>query len=298
MAAPRPAGRLFVATFSLYRRYPLLFLVLAACVIVPYELIALAATGAGALSQGEASFPGELALTIALWAFVTPLVSSLHVHAVTDVRCGREPHIQAVAIRGLKVLPTVAAAAIVSGLGIALGYIALIVPGIILSLRWAVVAQSAAIEHEGWLPALRRSADLSDGHYMHIFIFIFLVGLIATAPLLIGEIALEGESAGAGVFTVGVVLNVITTSFAALASALLYYDLLTRWEAPYATAAGEIPKTSWDPRGYADQDRPKGWYVDPNRPSRMNYWHGPDRPEWHGTTRTPRKIKRAWEAEG
>jgi hypothetical protein len=55
MSVPRSAPRLLVRTFELYRRYPLLFLVLAARVIVPYELIALAATGTGSFSRADAN---------------------------------------------------------------------------------------------------------------------------------------------------------------------------------------------------------------------------------------------------
>jgi hypothetical protein len=30
----------------------------------------------------------------------------------------------------------------------------------------------------------------------------------------------------------------------------------------------------------------------------MSHWGGPELPEWNGIARTPRKIKRAWQAEG
>jgi hypothetical protein len=65
MSAPRSAPRLLVGTFELYRRYPLLFLVLAAGVIVPYELIALAATGTGSFSRANASVGVQLFLSLA-----------------------------------------------------------------------------------------------------------------------------------------------------------------------------------------------------------------------------------------
>jgi hypothetical protein len=60
------------------------------------------------------------------------------------------------------VLPVVAAAEIVANVGIVAGTYALAIPGIILSVRWSVVAQTAAVEHEGWLPALRRSWRLTS----------------------------------------------------------------------------------------------------------------------------------------
>jgi len=153
MSAPRLAPRLLVGTFELYRRYPWLFLVLAAAVIVPYELIALAASGTGAFSRANTSVGTQLFLTLADWALVTPL----HVHAVSKVRHDREPQIRPVALQGLRALPVVSAATIVSWLGILAGIFLLIVPGVILWLRWAMVAQTAAaIEIRG----ARRSAPL------------------------------------------------------------------------------------------------------------------------------------------
>lgn len=307
MSAPRSAPRLLAGTFELYRRYPLLFLVLAASVIVPYELIVLAATGTGAFSRANASFGTQLLLELADLALVGPLVSALHVHAVAEVRRDREPQIGFVALQGLKVLPVVAAATIISWLGMMLGFVLLIVPGIVLMLRWAVVAQAAAIEHEGRLPALRRSRRLTEGNYRHVAAFIVLVAVITIVPSIAGGIVFGHHDTSTAPFLTDLAVRVITASFAALATALLYYDLLVRWEtataaassstATRAAAATGTPRTSFDPRAYSDFDRPKGWYVDPASPDRMRYWGGSAQPGWSGSTRTPRRIRRSWRTE-
>ena len=49
----RSVGGILLATLRLYRRYPLLFAVLALGVIAPYRLAVLAITGYGPLSQGS-----------------------------------------------------------------------------------------------------------------------------------------------------------------------------------------------------------------------------------------------------
>lgn len=293
---PRSAHQLVAGALGVYRRYPLLFLVLAAGVIVPYEVIVLAATGSGSFSQST----GLLLLLIELF-LISPLVSAMHVHAVADLREGRDPRLVPVARRGLGVLPVVAAVSIISWLGIGLGLLLLIIPGIILMLRWFVVAQTAAIEHEGWLPALRRGAELTDGHYGHVFVFSIYVGLIAFVPMLLVEAGF-GDSKTAASFLVGTIVQIVAISFTALATALLFYDLRTRRE---ASAAPELPvgpmpdedRPSIDPRRYSDEDRPKGWYVDPSSPDRMRYWGAADPPDWSGDTRTPRKVRRAWAEE-
>jgi hypothetical protein len=295
---PQSAHQLVIGTFRLYRRYPLLFLVLAAGVIVPYELIVLAVTGSGPLGQGSLSPGADALVTLADWTLVTPLISALHVHAVGEAREGGTPRLAPIARQGLKVLPVVAAASVVSSLGITVGFVALIVPGIFLLLRWFVVAQAAAIEHEGWLPALRRSGELTDDRYGHIFVFAVYLGLIVSLPVFLIGLGLGDDSSGAALVA-RLLVQVVAWSFGALATALLYYDLRVRRE--YALASG-LPGTgppptshSWDPRNYSSQDRPKGWYVDPRSPNRMRYWDAADPPDWSiATARTPRKIRRAW----
>jgi hypothetical protein len=293
---------LLIDAFKLYRRYPLLFFVLAAAVIVPYELIVLLATGAGPFEQGSLDFTVGLWLALADLALVGPLVSALHIHAVREVREGGDPRLLSIARQGLKVLPVVAAVSIVSWLGITLGFMALIAPGVYLMLRWFVVAQTAAVENEGWLPALRRGADLTAGHYGHVFVFLLFIAVVVTAPALLVGLPF-GESTDVASFAVGVLVQVVGYSFAALATALLYFDLRTRLEAAPAPAGhesappGPPDPQSQDPRDYPEENRPKGWYVDPGNPARMRYWEAGDPPRWStATTRTPRKTREAWEA--
>lgn len=256
---PRTASRLITAAFGLYRRFPLLFFLLAAGVIVPYQLIVLAATGAGPLAQAYLSFGVSSLLMLIEWVLIGPLVSALHVHAVGEVREGRNPRIVPVAERGLRVLPVVAAASVISGLGIALGLVALIVPGIILMFRWVVVAQAAAIEPEGWLPALRRSRQLTAGHYGHILVFIIYVGLIVTVPTLLIGLGFGHHSTTAASFMVGLIVRIFTNSFGALTSALLYYDLRVRWEGSTEEEASGDLCSRPDPQQGANQ------HLDPRK---------------------------------
>jgi len=306
-STPRSVRQLVVGAFELYRRYPLLFVVLAAGVIVPYEVIVLLATGVGAFGQSTLSLEVALLLFLIEWVLISPLVSALHVHAVAEAREGRDPRLAPIARRGLRVLPVVVAASIISGLGIGLGLLALVIPGVLLMLRWYVVAQAAAIENEGWLPALRRSGQLTAGHYGHVFVFAIYVGLIVSVPSLLVGAGFDPHTTTVASFLVGLIVQVFALSFAALASAVLYYDLRTRRESALARgltgvsgAHGEGPPASnhsLDPRKYSDDDRPKGWYVDPGSPSQMRYWGVGDPPGWGGTTRTPRKTRRVWQAE-
>lgn len=299
-SSPRPAHQLVADTVGLYRRYPLIFPVLAAAVIVPYDAIVLVATGCGVLTRSSLSFGVESLLTLIEWCLIGPLISALHVHAVREAREGRRPRLVAVARQGFRVLPVVVAASIISGLGMAAGFVALVIPGIILWLRWMVVAQSAAIDHDGWMPALSRSAQLTDGRYGHVFVFVIYLTVVTMVPTFLVGLGFEDDTTTAASFLVGLLVQVFALSFGALATALLYFDLRTRSELADARAPiteSDSPQTdhSLDPRSYSDQTRPKGWYVDPRSPRRMVYWGATNPPDWGATTRTPRKVRRAWE---
>lgn len=215
------------ATVELYRRFPLLFALLAAAVVVPYSLLVLALTGRAPLGVSGARASTVLILDLLDVALVGPLISALHVHAVRMIGRGERPGLRAVALGGLAALPVVVAAQIVAGLGIAIGLLAFIVPGILLAIRWAVVAQVAAIERPDWIGALRRSAELTRGHAWHVFGLLIMINLIAFGLIAVASVA-AGTSDHAPQVVVGIVVQVLTRSFTALATAVLYFDLLAR----------------------------------------------------------------------
>ena len=102
---------------------------LALGVVAPYELIVLAVTGATPFGQGSESVSAFLILALVDSAIVGPLISALYVHAVRRIGSGERPTVGQVALQGVRVLPTVAAAEIIASLGIAAGFIALVIPG-------------------------------------------------------------------------------------------------------------------------------------------------------------------------
>jgi hypothetical protein len=306
---PRSAWQLIGATFALYRRFPFLFLVLAGAVVVPYQVLVLVLTGAGPLARQHAGIGVELILPLADLALVGALISGLHAHAVDDVREGNRPRLSSVARRGLTVLPVVSATVIISTLGISVGFVALIVPGVLLLCRWSVVAQAAALGSKGWGEALRRSADLSSGHYRHILALLITVEVISFVPnFLLGRVFGHSTTTIPS-FLVGTALGILLRSFTALATALLYFDLTARLregarevvvpEPGASTAAGEAPSVPGDPLtpfSYSDENRPRGWYIDPTQPRRMRYWAADGKPGWSKrTAKTPGRMLVEWE---
>jgi len=228
LGRPRSVADILASALDLYQGFPWLFLILALGVVLPYDLIRLAVTGHGWLASGKDNVGASLVFGVVGFALVGPLVSALHIHAVVVIGDGQKPRMSAVALQGLRVLPVVAAAQIVATFGIAAGFLALIIPGILLLLRWAVVAQTAAMQPDGWLPALRRSAEMTRGHYWHIFWLLLIVTVLNGGIALAARAVPGAGSSGAGAVALGVAVNTITVSFSALTLAILYFDLLAR----------------------------------------------------------------------
>jgi len=232
-------GEILRSALDLYRVYPVLFMILAAAVMVPYDLAVLAATGHGPFGRSHDSFLVNELLNILSFSLIGPLISALHAHALVTIGRGSRPRLATVALNGLRVLPVVSAAEIIANIGILLGFLALIVPGVLLALRWSVVAQVAAIEHEGWLPALRRSRKLTADHYGHILGLLLLTGAVAAAVHFgVGAIS-PGDTSGLASVALGIAVDTLLASFTALALALLYFDLLARQAAPRTSAPRE-----------------------------------------------------------
>lgn len=85
LACRRSAGQIIRSTLRLYGDYPWLFLVLAAAVVAPWELVRLAVTGGGPFGHiHHESFLERQSLTL-IDLLISPLISAMHVHAVAVI---------------------------------------------------------------------------------------------------------------------------------------------------------------------------------------------------------------------
>jgi len=201
------------------------FAVLALGVVVPYELIVLAATGRNPFDT-HASVETLILLALLDSLLVGGLISALYVHALRMIGEGGRARIGPVVARGFQALPTVVAAQIIATLGIGVGLV-LIIPGIVLAIRWAVVAQAAAIDNDNWVEAIRRSGELTAGNYLHVLGLLFVSGVIALTLTNVA-IALVGTHKTVGAIAVGIVVETLARSFVSLTASILFFDLLAR----------------------------------------------------------------------
>jgi hypothetical protein len=224
---PKAASEVIGDALRCYARYPVLFAEITLAVVLPYALVVYFVSHDGLLGQRSQNTSAALIVVLLDVLLVGPFISALHIHALTEVAQRREPRALDVFSRGLRVLPVVTAAQIVAGLGIGLGLLVFIVPGVFLYARWGVVAQAAAVERVDWRNALRRSAELTVGSYWHVLGVLFTVGLF-NALLDRGVGSLVASSATAVQVLVGIAIETITLSVGALTGAMLFFDLRAR----------------------------------------------------------------------
>jgi hypothetical protein len=233
LSRERSTGAILHSTVSLYRDYPWLFLLLALAVIAPWDLVKLAITGAGPFGHlPHTSFLARQSLDLLNLSLIDPLVSALHIHAVATIGNGERPHLSTVAKRGLAVLPTVAVVALVAGVGMEIGFFALLIPGFILWVRLSVAAQTAAVEPGGVRTALRRSWHLTRHDQGHILGLLLFVAVLVAGSSLAAFTLSTGTGSSPGAVALGIALNTIIASFTALTTALLYFDLQARETRP------------------------------------------------------------------
>src|SRR5262245_11892027 len=131
---------------------------------------------------------------------------------------------------GVSKLFTVWATAILQGLAIMLGLCALVVPGLVLMVRFWLAVPVAVIESPGASASLSRSTDLTEGNRWAIFAVALLMGIVQFAVgALIGVVMVMAgresavQSASLGFFAE--LLTIPIVALTAVAPAIAYHDL-------------------------------------------------------------------------
>ena len=187
---PLSLGELLDRTFSLYRRNFVLFASIVALphlVLLAVQFVGVGLGSAKLLVGPAASIPWALAV----WAVSLAVAAASQgatVIAVSHLHLGRPTSI-AESFAGIKGR-TLYLALIMIGywIGIGVGLVLLIVPGIILALMWALTIPVAVIEDTGLRDSVNRSAELTKGHRGRVFVLGLLVLVLWYAIYMVWEI--------------------------------------------------------------------------------------------------------------
>jgi hypothetical protein len=133
---------------------------------------------------------------------------------------------------------------LLAGLGIALGLVLLIVPGLILLTWWILIIPVIVLENSSAGDAFGRSRELVRGYAWNVFGVIVLTILLVIGFNIVLGLLLLPVSDWLQSFISNVVSGTVVTPFVALTWTILYYRLRAAKEAPAdAPPAPEAPAT-------------------------------------------------------
>jgi hypothetical protein len=230
-------GGILNDSLDLYQRFFWRFIATAAVVYVVLDFL-------GALVAGIDS---DNALVLIFWALVSAALgiigffwlSGALVEAVQDVRDGRvDTTIGELYERTRPRLPALIASGVLAAIGVLIGLILLIIPGLYLLTRWALIAPVVVLEKRSAGEAFSRSWELVKGHAWSVFGVILITGIgaaIASGIIqaVLGAILPDFLGAWLGALAA----HVVTAPFVAIAWTLMYFALAQPASAPAAETA-------------------------------------------------------------
>lgn len=166
----------------------------------------------------------SIAIAILFWA-LTVLYQGMVVELVQDVQDGRRDHSVRDLLRSVEpvLLPLIGVSALYA-IGVAIGFVLFIIPGLILLVIWSVVAPVTVLERPGVFAAFGRSRQLVSGNGWPVFGVIVLVGLaVIIVSLAAGLVAASLGSVGGAVIQWAVTAAIAPVS--ALSASVLYFAL-------------------------------------------------------------------------
>jgi hypothetical protein len=239
-------GELIDAAVKLYRRDWLALMGIVAFVIVPVTFVefwvtqAILGTGLAAPAVSDEVAIQFLVVTIVFLAvqflIVQPFLVAAVARAAADAYLGERVSIGRTYRYALGKLPAILWVTILTSILTLIGFILLIIPGIIAFVRLSVTPPVVIVEDVRGTKAVGRSWRLTKGHFWRLLGALILSALIAAIGALIITIPTEfvAFTLGPGGWPVSalgsVLASIVVTPFSMLIIVLLYFDLRIRKE--------------------------------------------------------------------
>lgn len=220
---PISSGAIVSRIWEIYRdQFTVLFNTAAVIYALEFVIALLLSSAAG------------IALVLLFWA-LSILYQGMVVELVQDVQDGRRDHSVGQLLRSVEpVFWPLVAVSILFGIGAAIGFVLLIIPGLILLVFWSVVAPVTVLERPGVFAAFRRSRELVRGNGWNVFGVIVIVFVIVVVISIAAGLAASGlGSFGRALVQWGV--NTAVAPIAALSASVLYFALRRTHAEPEGT---------------------------------------------------------------
>lgn len=218
-------GAVLDEAWTLFTRFFLRFFLLAAIVFGSLNLVyALVAT---AVSGDD----GGALLLLAIVGFAAAIVGATwlqgaFVSAVQDARDGTfDASIGEVFSRVSASVGPLVGAGLLAGIGIAIGLVCLIVPGLFLLTIWAVIAPVIVIERRRALEAFGRSRELVRGYGWTVFGIVLVTGLLSLVAATLLQQAFASLPEFVQIFVGSTIAQAVVSPFGAIAIAVTYFRL-------------------------------------------------------------------------
>ena len=230
-------GKVFSRIFELYTSQASVYLPTALIIYLPLAIVT------GAVLTGSGGF--LVLLLLAALGFVTAFVyQGVVVRSVEDLQDGQRDFSIGELFRSvLPVLGNLILIGVVGGIAEGIGFLLLIIPGVILVTIWAVVAPAIVIERKAF-DAFGRSQELTRGNFWQVLAVIVVLFIIQfIIQRIFGAIGggISNNIVPYAIFTL--IGSVIVAPLSALASAVMYFELLGLKSQQPVAAAPSPPGT-------------------------------------------------------
>jgi hypothetical protein len=236
-----PLTGVLTEAWALYRKYAAHFLLIAFVIYLITGIVV------GLLSLAGRAGIGIGALISFIASFV---VQTSLIKAVQDVRDGRVDLDLGQTVRAaLPYLLPVIGASILAGIAVTIGFILLIVPGLILLTFWCLIVPFIVVGGSGALASFGNSWRTVRGYAWRVFgtyvlVFLILIAFIIVVGLILAFLhSLFWRNSLSNL-----VSGTLVTPFLALVATLIYYRLTAAHAGqPYAATPGTASSTVWEP---------------------------------------------------
>ncbi|WP_230769553.1 hypothetical protein [Sphingomonas sp. Leaf4] len=184
------------------------------------------------------TYGGIFLVRLLLWPLGQVLLTLL---ALDTLAC-RTPDIRASAGRALRVWPFAIALAILSWIGVIIGLLLLVVPGIVLALNWFVTLPVLAAERRGILASFSRSTHLLRGMRWRLVVLLLVMAVLWFVVAMVGgvlQIAVAGQAPWLLIVT-SVIGNTLSGMILPAGVAAVYHEALVAKEGSAGEALADV----------------------------------------------------------
>ncbi len=184
---------------------------------------------------------------VAVSVIAATLYQGMVVTLVGDVQDGKRDYSVGDLVDSAKhvILPLIGAG-LLAGIGISIGFVLLVVPGLILLTIWAVIAPVIVLERVGVMASFGRSRELVRGNGWRVFgVIVSVFVIVAVARIVLGAIAVGIDDSLLARILFDWIGSSLTAPISAIVAAVIYFHLKGVKEggvdAPAAVDPGPAP---------------------------------------------------------